>query len=72
MDERQRPLEGDASPARTSPVADREDTLSPARSLRESVAESGSQRIGNNEAVANPRTSFPDNQEVERRAGADG
>ena len=39
---------------------DQEDMLSPARALRESASESGSQRIGNNGPVANPEVSFPD------------
>lgn len=38
---------------------DREDQLSPARSLRESAARGGGQRIGNNTPVANPEVSFP-------------
>jgi hypothetical protein len=41
------------------PRAEAEDQLSPARALRETVGQ-GSQRIGNNEPIANPRVSFPE------------
>ena len=49
-------------PPREKPAAsdvDREDQLSPARSLRESAARGGGQRIGNNTPLANPEVSFP-------------
>jgi hypothetical protein len=57
------------------PADDQEDLLSPARALRESVGDSGGQRIGNNGPVANPDVSFPDageedDEEDERAAGA--
>lgn len=45
--------------AAPTPQPDQEDTLSPARSLRESAARGGGQRIGNNGPVANPDVSFP-------------
>lgn len=48
-----------AKPATPAPEPDREDQLSPARSLRESAARGGGQRIGNNSPVANPEVSFP-------------
>jgi hypothetical protein len=35
------------------------DQLSPSRALEESLGASESQRIGNNEPVANPTVSFP-------------
>jgi hypothetical protein len=35
------------------------DQLSPGRALDESLGASGSQRVGDNEPVANPRVSFP-------------
>ena len=37
-----------------------EDMLSPSRAMRESSAESGGQRTGNNEPIANPTVSFPE------------
>lgn len=48
-----------AKPAAPAAAPDREDQLSPARSLRESAARGGGQRIGNNGPVANPDLSFP-------------
>jgi hypothetical protein len=48
-----------AKPEAPAPQLDREDQLSPARSLRESAARGGGQRIGNNGPLANPEVSFP-------------
>ena len=45
--------------AAPTPPSGQEDTLSPARSLRESAARGGGQRIGNNGPLANPEVSFP-------------
>jgi hypothetical protein len=39
-----------------------EDQLSPSRALRESVGQGG-QRVGDNEPVANPTVSFPEDRE---------
>jgi hypothetical protein len=39
---------------------DQDDPLSPSRSLRESVARGGGQRIGTKGPIANPEMSFPD------------
>jgi hypothetical protein len=47
-------------PAAPKPAPDQDDLLSPARSLRESAARGGGQRIGNNGPLANPEVSFPD------------
>ena len=47
-------------PAAPTPRADQDDQLSPSRSLRESAAEGGGQRVGNNGPMANPEVSFPD------------
>jgi hypothetical protein len=57
------------------PADDQEDLLSPARALRESVSDTGGQRIGNNGPLANPDVSFPDageedDEEDEAAAGA--
>ena len=41
-------------PAAPHPAPDQDDLLSPARSLRESAARGGGQRIGNNGPLANP------------------
>ena len=38
---------------------DQDDQLSPARTLRETAARPGSQRIGNSGPLANPEVSFP-------------
>ena len=40
-----------------------EDQLSPGRALRESLGSSASQRVGDNEPVANPVVSFPEERE---------
>jgi len=50
-DDRERPT--------TPPRPDHEDQLSPARTLRETAARPGSQRVGNSGPVANPEMSFP-------------
>ena len=56
-------MPGDQDPAKPAvaptPHRDQEDTLSPARSLRESAARGGGQRVGNNGPLANPEVSFP-------------
>jgi hypothetical protein len=44
------------------------DQLSPGRALDESLGASGSQRIGNNEPIANPLVSFPGDGEEEDAA----
>ena len=46
-----------------NPKPGQEDLLSPGRALRESVGSSGSQRVGNNEPVANPVVSLPEEPE---------
>jgi hypothetical protein len=53
-------LAGDDSPARASKLAQHEDELSPAKDLRERVAASRSERVGNGTAVAGPITSPPE------------
>jgi hypothetical protein len=52
-------------PAAPRPVPDQDDLLSPSRSLRESAARGGGQRIGNNGPLANPDVSFPDEGDAE-------
>jgi hypothetical protein len=52
-------LAGDHSPARTSETAQHEDELSPAKDLRERLASSRSERVGNTTAVGGPITSPP-------------
>ena len=52
-------LAGDESPARVSEAAQHEDELSPAKDLRERVAASRSERVGNTTAVGGPITSPP-------------
>jgi hypothetical protein len=63
----QRRLEGEGSPAATSPAADHEDAMSPSRALRERDATSQSQRVGDNTAAANPCVSFPDEGDLTPR-----
>jgi hypothetical protein len=53
-------LEGDRSPARTSPTARHEDELSPAKELRDRVAASRSERVGDTTPVGGPVTSPPE------------
>ena len=60
----QRRLEGEGSPAATTPAANHEDAMSPSRTLRERDATSQSQRVGDNTAVANPCVSFPDESDL--------
>jgi hypothetical protein len=57
--QRARRLEADRSQAATTPLANHEDDLSPAKSLRESLAADGCQRVGDSGPVANPIVSFP-------------
>jgi hypothetical protein len=52
-------LAGDESPARVSATAQHEDELSPAKDLRERMAASRSERVGNTTAVGGPITSPP-------------
>jgi hypothetical protein len=52
-------------PAPPPPGPDQDDQLSPSRSLRESAARGGGQRIGNNGPIANPEVSFPEEPEAE-------
>lgn len=67
-------MPGDQNPAKPpaapTPRPDQDDQLSPARSLRESAAREGSQRIGNNGPLANPDVSLRDEPErdTEERA----
>jgi hypothetical protein len=53
-------LAGDRSPARTSGAARHEDELSPAKELRERVASSRSERVGDGTVVGGPITSPPE------------
>jgi hypothetical protein len=53
-------LAGDDSPARASLAAQHEDDLSPAKDLRERIAASRSERVGNTTAVGGPITSPPE------------
>ena len=67
-------LEADHSQAATTPTANHEDDLSPAKSLRESAAADGSPRVGDSGPVANPTVSFPgpvDEPEFSARRPAD-
>jgi hypothetical protein len=50
-------LTGDESPARASKVAQHEDDLSPAKDLRERVASSRSEKVGDGTVVGGPITS---------------
>jgi hypothetical protein len=50
-------LSGDGSPARVSNAAQHEDELSPAKELRERVATSRSERVGDGTAIGGPNTS---------------
>ena len=52
-----------------APKPGQEDLLSPARSLRESAARPGGQRVGDSGPVANPEVSFPGDGDVD---GTDG
>jgi len=52
-------LTGDESPARATKAAQHEDDLSPAKDLRERVATSRSERVGDGTAVGGPITSPP-------------
>jgi hypothetical protein len=56
-------------PAAPAPKPGQEDLLSPARSLRESAARPGGQRVGDSGPVANPEVSFPGDGDAE---GTDG
>jgi hypothetical protein len=53
-------LAGDHSPARATKAAQHEDELSPAKDLRERVAASRSERVGDGTAVGGPLTSPPE------------
>jgi hypothetical protein len=53
-------LAGDESPARISKAAQHEDDLSPAKDLRDRVATSRSERVGDGTAVGGPFTSPPE------------
>jgi hypothetical protein len=57
---RSRRLESEASVAARSPLAQHEDALSPARSVREASGAGESQRLGDGLPVAGPVTTFPD------------
>jgi hypothetical protein len=59
-----RRLEGERSPAATSPAAEHEDAMSPSRTLRERDATSQSQRVGDNTPTGNPYVSFPDESDL--------
>lgn len=67
---RRRRLESDTSPSACSPVATREDSLSPSRALRDTVGATGSQRAGSGLPLDSPVVSFPDNHEI--RADVEG
>jgi hypothetical protein len=55
------PRHGDEAGSRPTPgPLDRSDQLSPNRALQESLGASTSQRVGDNEPIANPVVSFPD------------
>ena len=53
-------LTGDESPARATKAAQHEDDLSPAKELRDRVATSRSERVGDGTAVGGPITSPPE------------
>jgi hypothetical protein len=53
-------LTGETSPARASKVAQHEDDLSPAKDLRDRVASSRSERVGDGTVVGGPITSPPE------------
>lgn len=53
-------LTGEGSPARTSKAAEHEDELSPAKDLRERVASSRSERVGDGTVAGGPITSPPE------------
>ena len=53
-------LAGDGSPARISTAAQHEDDLSPAKELRDRVAASRSERVGDGTAAGGPITSPPE------------
>jgi hypothetical protein len=53
-------LAGDGSPARTSKAGQHEDELSPAKDLRDRVATSRSERVGDGTAIGGPITSPPE------------
>ena len=53
-------LAGDGSPARASEAARHEDELSPAKDLRDRVATSRSERVGDGTAIGGPITSPPE------------
>jgi hypothetical protein len=59
-----RRLEGEFSQAARTPLAQHEDALSPAMSLRESAAAGGGQRLGDNGPVANPFIEFPGEEDT--------
>ena len=59
MTRHDRRLEADHSQAATTPLANHEDDLSPAKSLRGSSTAEGGQRLGDSGPVANPIVSFP-------------
>jgi hypothetical protein len=52
-------LSGDESPARRSKAAQHEDDLSPAKDLRDRIASSRSERVGDGTVVDGPITSPP-------------
>jgi hypothetical protein len=59
-------LMGDTSQAARTSAAEHEDDLSPAKIVRARATEGPSQRVGDNIAVANPVTSFPEDESSER------
>ena len=63
MKDNEHRLEAEASQAALTPLAEHEDELSPSKALRETVASSGGQRVGDSGPVANPCVSFPDREE---------
>jgi hypothetical protein len=55
-----RKLQGDNAPSARSEVARHDDALSPTRALRDSVGQSGGQRVGDSPPAGNPVVSFPE------------
>ena len=64
--DRSRRLEAHNSIAASSPSAQREDALSPAREVRDASGVSASQRLGDGLPVAGPITTFSDDESSEK------
>jgi hypothetical protein len=64
-DQQQRRLESEISQAAVTPAAAHDDALSPTVTIRESLGNSGGQRVGNSGPVANPTTTFPEAEHEE-------